>query len=80
MLVGSSIATPRGVERIRRMWRASRFRVVIGACATAGGIQALPSRTVSTRSSGSGAAGRIAGTPSPLGPSGAPTGQAAAAP
>jgi sulfhydrogenase subunit delta len=40
-LVEGSIATPRDVERIKRVRRASRFLVVIGACATAGGIQAL---------------------------------------
>lgn len=40
-LVEGSIATPHDEERIRRVRRASRFLVTIGACATAGGIQAL---------------------------------------
>ena len=40
-LVEGSITTPRDVERIREVRRASRFLVTIGACATAGGIQAL---------------------------------------
>jgi sulfhydrogenase subunit delta len=40
-LVEGSIATPHDKERIQRVRRASRFLVTIGACATAGGIQAL---------------------------------------
>lgn len=40
-LVEGSITTPHDVERIRKVRAASRFLVTIGACATAGGIQAL---------------------------------------
>lgn len=40
-LVEGSITTPRDAERIQRIRRASRHLVTIGACATAGGIQAL---------------------------------------
>ncbi len=40
-LVEGSITTPHDAERIHRVRRASRFLVTIGACATAGGIQAL---------------------------------------
>ena len=40
-LVEGSITTPHDAERIRDVRRASRFLVTIGACATAGGIQAL---------------------------------------
>ncbi|HEY1389861.1 MAG TPA: hypothetical protein VGF38_15080 [Ktedonobacterales bacterium] len=40
-LVEGSITTPHDEERIHRVRRASRFLVTIGACATAGGIQAL---------------------------------------
>jgi len=40
-LVEGSIASPADVERIRRVRRMSRRLVTIGACATAGGIQAL---------------------------------------
>ena len=40
-LVEGSITTPRDAERIHRIRRASKFLVAIGACATAGGIQAL---------------------------------------
>jgi coenzyme F420-reducing hydrogenase gamma subunit len=40
-LVEGSITTPHDAERIRRVRRESRFLVTIGACATAGGIQAL---------------------------------------
>ena len=40
-LVEGSITTPHDVERIRQVRRESRFLVTIGACATAGGIQAL---------------------------------------
>ena len=40
-LVEGSITTPDDAERIRAVRKASRFLVTIGACATAGGIQAL---------------------------------------
>ena len=40
-LVEGSITTPRDAERIHEVRRASRFLATIGACATAGGIQAL---------------------------------------
>lgn len=40
-LVEGSITTAHDEERIRQVRRASRFLVTIGACATAGGIQAL---------------------------------------
>lgn len=40
-LVEGSITTPHDAERIHRVRRASRYLVTIGACATAGGIQAL---------------------------------------
>ncbi len=40
-LVEGSITTPHDEERIHAVRRASRFLVTIGACATAGGIQAL---------------------------------------
>lgn len=40
-LVEGSITTPHDAERIQRIRRQSRYLVVIGACATAGGIQAL---------------------------------------
>ena len=40
-LVEGSITTADDVERIQRVRRASKFLVTIGACATAGGIQAL---------------------------------------
>jgi coenzyme F420-reducing hydrogenase gamma subunit len=40
-LVEGSITTPRDAERIQRIRRVSRQLVTIGACATAGGIQAL---------------------------------------
>ena len=40
-LVEGSITTPEDVERIQNVRRQSRFLVTIGACATAGGIQAL---------------------------------------
>jgi sulfhydrogenase subunit delta len=40
-LVDGSITTPDDVERIRDVRRRSRILVTIGACATAGGIQAL---------------------------------------
>jgi sulfhydrogenase subunit delta len=40
-LVEGSITTPHDAERIRQVRRQSRSLVTIGACATAGGIQAL---------------------------------------
>jgi coenzyme F420-reducing hydrogenase gamma subunit len=40
-LVEGSITTPHDAERIREIRSASKFLVTIGACATAGGIQAL---------------------------------------
>ncbi|MEJ2761108.1 MAG: oxidoreductase [Gammaproteobacteria bacterium] len=40
-LVEGSITTPRDAQRIRDVRRQSKFLVSIGACATAGGIQAL---------------------------------------
>lgn len=40
-LVEGSITTPSDAERIQRVRRQSRLLVTIGACATAGGIQAL---------------------------------------
>lgn len=40
-LVEGSITTPHDAERIRRVRKESRYLVTIGACATAGGIQAL---------------------------------------
>jgi coenzyme F420-reducing hydrogenase gamma subunit len=40
-LVEGSITTPEDAERIRQVRRMSRRLVTIGACATAGGIQAL---------------------------------------
>lgn len=40
-LVEGSISTPQDAERIIAVRKASRFLVTIGACATAGGIQAL---------------------------------------
>ena len=40
-LVEGSITTPEDAERIRRVRRQSKTLVTIGACATAGGIQAL---------------------------------------
>jgi coenzyme F420-reducing hydrogenase gamma subunit len=40
-LVEGSITTPHDAERILAVRRASRYLVTIGACATAGGIQAL---------------------------------------
>jgi sulfhydrogenase subunit delta len=40
-LVEGSITTPHDAERIRQIRQQSRFLVTIGACATAGGIQAL---------------------------------------
>src|SRR5512135_874624 len=40
-LVEGSITTPHDAERIHQVRRSSRILVTIGACATAGGIQAL---------------------------------------
>jgi len=40
-LVEGSITTPHDEERIHSIRRSSRFLITIGACATAGGIQAL---------------------------------------
>ncbi|HXF68779.1 MAG TPA: hypothetical protein VNK89_03145 [Thermoflexus sp.] len=40
-LVEGSISTPEQIEQIHEIRRQSRFLVAIGACATAGGIQAL---------------------------------------
>ncbi len=40
-LVEGSITTPHDAERIHQVRRASKFLATIGACATAGGIQAL---------------------------------------
>jgi coenzyme F420-reducing hydrogenase gamma subunit len=41
VLVEGSITTPHDAERIHRVRRQAKFLVTIGACATAGGIQAL---------------------------------------
>ena len=40
-LVEGSITTPHDAERIHRIRRSSKMLITIGACATAGGIQAL---------------------------------------
>jgi sulfhydrogenase subunit delta len=40
-LVEGSISTPHDAERIHKVRRASKILITIGACATAGGIQAL---------------------------------------
>jgi coenzyme F420-reducing hydrogenase gamma subunit len=40
-LVEGSVTTPHDAERIRQVRRVSRHLVTIGACATAGGVQAL---------------------------------------
>lgn len=40
-LVEGSITTPEEAERIRKVRKQSKFLITIGACATAGGIQAL---------------------------------------
>jgi sulfhydrogenase subunit delta len=40
-LVEGSVATPHDLQRIERVRAQSKFLVTIGACATAGGIQAL---------------------------------------
>jgi coenzyme F420-reducing hydrogenase gamma subunit len=41
VLVEGSITTPHDAERIREIRRQAKFLMTIGACATAGGIQAL---------------------------------------
>lgn len=41
VLVEGSVSTPEHVERIRRIRAEARHLVTIGACATAGGVQAL---------------------------------------
>jgi sulfhydrogenase subunit delta len=40
-LVEGSITTPHDAERIQRVRQSSKFLITLGACATAGGIQAL---------------------------------------
>src|SRR5690606_13818536 len=40
-LVEGSITTPHDAERIKKIRKQSEYLVTIGACATAGGIQAL---------------------------------------
>ena len=40
-IVEGSITTPHDAERIKSVRRASKYLVAVGACATAGGIQAL---------------------------------------
>jgi len=40
-LVEGSVTTPEDLERIRKVREQSRYLITIGACATAGGIQAL---------------------------------------
>jgi len=40
-LVEGSITTPHDAERIHKIRRSSKYLITIGACATAGGIQAL---------------------------------------
>ncbi len=40
-LVEGSVTTPHDLQRIQRIRKQSKFLVTIGACATAGGIQAL---------------------------------------
>jgi len=40
-LVEGSLSTPADIERIKHIREVSRFLVTIGACATAGGLQAL---------------------------------------
>ena len=40
-LVEGSVSTPEQLQQVQQVRRASRFLVAIGACATAGGIQAL---------------------------------------
>ena len=57
-LVEGSITTPHDAERIREVRRASKFLVTIGACATAGGIQALRNFAAAPESRPSSPAGR----------------------
>ena len=45
-LVEGSITTPHDAERIQQVREQSQFLVTIGACATAGGIQALRNFTM----------------------------------
>ena len=40
-LIEGSISTPEQIEQVKRIREESRFLITIGACATAGGIQAL---------------------------------------
>jgi len=40
-LVEGSVATPADADRLKRIRQVSRYLVTIGACATAGGVQAL---------------------------------------
>jgi len=40
-LVEGSITTPHDAERIHKIRKVSKYLITIGACATAGGIQAL---------------------------------------
>ena len=40
-LVEGSVSTPEEVERVRKVRKVSKYLITIGACATAGGIQAL---------------------------------------
>lgn len=47
--VEGSVSTPADLERIRRIRRHSRMLIAIGACATAGGIQALRNGTDSAQ-------------------------------
>ncbi|MBK7140783.1 MAG: oxidoreductase [bacterium] len=44
-LVEGSITTPHDAERIHKVRRQSKFLITIGACATAGGVQALRNYT-----------------------------------
>ena len=50
-LVEGSITTPADAKRILRVRRLSRHLVTIGACATAGGIQALRNCSIRARAS-----------------------------
>ena len=45
-LVEGSITTAHDAERIRKVREVSKFLITIGACATAGGIQALDRKSV----------------------------------
>jgi len=44
-LIEGSVATPADTERLKRIRQVSRHLVTIGACATAGGVQALRNAT-----------------------------------